>query len=236
MGFAELEGELFGLEVFRLADGGKAHAVDGAVLVTGDEAAFGIDCEGHPGAFLIFGDVVELFHLEAFGHGDISGGDAFGRAAVSASGFAVEGEAPGAFAVIVDDECGLPGLSAGFRGLPLAIGFHEDFFLVVGELDGEAGDEGRDAAFVAAIDDDLVLLAALDVLADIHLGGFLPVGIGEDFFAVEDGVCAVVAGQLEGGEVRIVRHLKAVAEGDLRVFVAIFGKPDPLRRGAGGGG
>jgi hypothetical protein len=89
-------------------------------LVAGDEAAFRIDGEGDPGAFLVLGHVVEFFHLEALRHGDVRCGDGFGGAAVfAAATFAIEGQAPGAFAIVVDLSRWFP------SSLPVAVASQE---------------------------------------------------------------------------------------------------------------
>jgi hypothetical protein len=57
-----------------------------------------------------------------------------------------------------------------------------------------------------------LLSPTLDVLGDIGLHRLLPVGIGENFFAVEVGDRTVVTRQLQRGELRILRNFKAMAE------------------------
>ena len=126
MGLAHFDSEFFGFERGGGADGGNAHAVDAAVLVTGDEAALRIDGERHPGAFLILWHVVKFLDLEALRHGDVCRSDGFGRTGVSTADFAVEGLAPRAFAVVVNDEGFLEFLRARFGGLPGAIRLDDD--------------------------------------------------------------------------------------------------------------
>ena len=130
VGFAHFDGEFFGFEGGGGADGGEGHAVEGAVLVGGDEAAFVIGGEGDPGALVVFGDDVELLDFEAFGDGDVGGGDGDGGGAFAGFffAFAVEGEAPGAFAVFGDDGGGFPVVGAGGGGEPLGVRFDEEFF------------------------------------------------------------------------------------------------------------
>ena len=232
--FAEFDGEFFGFEVLGLADGRNAHAVDAAVLVAGDEASFGIDGEGDPGAFLVLRHIVELLDLEAFRHGHVSRRDRFGGAAVfaaAAADFAIEGLAPRSLAVFLDDEGFFEFLRACFGGLPTAIRLDDDVLAAGGQFQRESGDHRRDAALVGRVDDEFVALATLDVLAEVSFGRLLPIGIGEDLLAVEAGSGAVVAGELERGELRILRHIELVPEGDLVVFVAVFGEPNPLRGG-----
>ncbi|MFN9944213.1 MAG: hypothetical protein ACK56I_32560, partial [bacterium] len=72
---------------------------------------------------------------------------------------------------------------------------------------------------IGCIHQDLIRLAALDVFADVRLHGELPVLVHEHLFAVEAGLGAVVAGQLQSGEMRIVRHVKTIPECDGLVFV-----------------
>jgi hypothetical protein len=125
VGLAEFDSELFGVQRCRA----NAHAVDAAVLVTGDEAAFRIDGEGDPGAFGVFGNVVEFFDLEALRHGDVRCGDGLGWATVFAAAttdLAVKRLAPGAFAVVFDDEGFFKVLRAGFGGFPGAICLDDD--------------------------------------------------------------------------------------------------------------
>jgi hypothetical protein len=149
-----------GLRFSVLPMAGNAHAVDAAILVAGDEAAFRIDGERHPGAFLVFGHIVELLHLEALRHGDFVCGDGFGRAAVFATaGFAIEREAPWAFAIVVDHQRGLPLFLASGGGFPFAAGFNHDVRPAIGQLERETRDERGGAAFVRGVDDDLVALA-----------------------------------------------------------------------------
>ena len=229
--FAHFDGEFFGFEVLGLADGGNAHAVDAAVLVAGDEAAFRIDGEGDPGAFLVLRHIVELLDFEAFRHGDVRSSDGLGRATVftaAAADFAVERLAPRTFAIIVDDEGFLEVLRARFGDFPSAIRLDDDVLAAGGQFQRDACDKGRGAALVAGVDDEFVALATFDDLAKVRFGGFHPVCIGEDGLAVEAGGGAVVAGELELGELRILRHVKLMPEGDLVVFVAVFGEPDPL--------
>lgn len=235
VGLAHVDGELLGLEGGGGADGRDGHAVDAAVLVAGDEAALLVDGEGDPGALLVFGHVVEELDVEAGGHGDLRGGDGFRWGVVFlAATFDVQRESPGALAVELDHSGGPPLLLAGGGGLPVPAGLHEHLLGAVCQFDLEAGDEGGDAAFVARVDEEFILLAGLDVLADVHLGRLLPVGIGQHLFAVEEGLRAVVARQLQRGGVGVAGDFERMTEGDGVVLGGVLGEPDPL--GSGGGG
>jgi hypothetical protein len=57
-------GELLNLGAGGRAEGGRRDAVEAAVLVGGDDAAFGIDGEGDPRALVFFRDGVEELDLE----------------------------------------------------------------------------------------------------------------------------------------------------------------------------
>ena len=238
VGFAHFDGEFFGFEGGGGADGGQGHAVEGAVLVGGDEAPFVVEGEGDPGALLFLGDDVELFDFEAFGDGDVGGGDGDGGGAFAgfffALGLLIEGASPGASAVVADEGGGFPVFGAGGGGEPLGVGLDEEFFFA-GEGDGELDDEGSAAALVGGVDAEFVFLAGFDVFGDVGGGGLHPVGVGGDEGAVEVGFGAVVTGELEGAEVGVVGEVEGVLEGRF-LFVVGFGEPDPLRGGLEGGG
>jgi len=66
--FGEDEGKFFDLRVGGGIEAGEREAVEGAVLVGGEEPSFIVEGESDPGALVLLGDGVEEFNFEAGGN------------------------------------------------------------------------------------------------------------------------------------------------------------------------
>jgi hypothetical protein len=224
----------FGREFFDFGGGGGAdrgggHPVEAAVLVAGEDSAFGVDGHADPRAFVGFGDDVEEFGAEAGEESEFVGADDD-----RGGGAGAEGVAPGGGAVFAGDGGFLPGAFAGELGLPGVVGFEDDVGAVLG-FDAEAGDEGGDAALVLGFGADFVA-AGFEAGGDVGLGGGIPVVVGEDEFAVEEDLGAVVAGDLELGFADFEAEVEFLAEADGGGVGLGVPDPGPFGPGEAGGG
>jgi len=205
--------ELFNLGPVGAAEGGEGDAVEAAVLVAGDELAFGVDGHGDPGTLFALGDGVEFVSGEA-GKGDDFVGNRIGRGTV-------ESVFPWALAIGCDHGGGDPFLGARGPGFPVCAGFDLGGLAVL-LFQGKGGDEAGRAPFILGLEGQLIG-TRLDEIGDVEGGGGLPIRIGQDLFSVQERGRAVVTGEEELGHGDpAFGNLDGGPEGDLILVSGIF--------------
>ena len=184
----------------------RRDAVKMAVLVGGDEAALVILGQRDPRALLALGHDMQQLRLEAVGQAElIRGGDT--RSAAAALARLGEHVAPrrdtqlahlpGIAPAVGVEPQRLPASSLRVARAPRGVGV-DDLMARRAGSDVELAHQAGDAAFVPAAHGDDVA-TDLEMLFHVCGAGVVPVATGENLFAVDESLEAVVAGHRQLG-------------------------------------